>query len=259
MRFTAPGTHRGESEEVDEVFRAFIEGQAEDSPISAEEEKVVEEFASRISTSWFRSVKQIYMTGSECAEAQGRLGPKARRALLNKLPFGASTFSKLVQIGNDHRIPKIIKHLPPSFTSIYCITRLSTSELKAGLRAGIVKTDATREEIQQLRGNASSKTGITRAKPSTGAPAKATNVTSTEHELPEQNDDLDFSSADEDEANATESSEQGDSDIYKTLVADWKDYGLRRRAWLATPPGVRPKFVQLLLGEPFKPRCATKK
>ena len=248
--------HDGEQEH-DEVFSAFIEGenQGEVTPISKQEAKLVDEFVSRINTSWFRSVKEIYETGHECAEAQERLGPEARRVLLNKLPFNASTFSKLVQIGNDQRIPKIINHLPPSFTSIYCITQLSTEELKAGLRAGIVKPDATREQIQQLRGNAWSTEATARAKPSTRAPAKPTKVTSTGHEPPEQDDgDLDFSNDDEDEANATESSKQADSDVYKTLINDWKDYGLRRSAWLATPPGVRHKFIELLLDEPFKSR-----
>ena len=83
MRFTASGTHRGESEEIDEVFRAFIEGQVEDSPISAEEEKVVEEFASPQICDWLiaRARRYPHIPPSWSSAACAR-----RRALCARAP-----------------------------------------------------------------------------------------------------------------------------------------------------------------------------
>jgi hypothetical protein len=80
-------------------------------------------------------------------------GP-ARKAFLNGLPFHPSRFSKLVQIANDPRIPKILHRLPLSDDAIYHVTLLSDKQLRLGLRTGIINEKAKREDIESLRQSA---------------------------------------------------------------------------------------------------------
>ena len=215
---------------------------------------LIEVLASEIKASWYRCPQANCDTGLKCAQAEKRLGRDQKKALLEKLPFSAATFSKLVQIGNHPRLSEIIKDLPPSFSSIYTVTTLSNKQLDAALDAKIINGEATREDIERFRNEAAAKPKASPTAKSRAGQTKALDkATSTRPEVEEEDDDLDFLEDDEDEAK----SEQTNT-IYQALLAEWKGKGLiKRNTWLATPPAVREKiYNDVLRREPFKPNPA---
>ena len=61
-------------------------------------------YATAIAAAWTKSVDSILHAAGLCAEADEALSSIEKAALIAKLPFGASIFSKLVKIGNDARL-----------------------------------------------------------------------------------------------------------------------------------------------------------
>ena len=242
-------------DEWDKIARSFIEGVKD----------VIEDFVSKITTCWYRSTKAIFDTATICKLADEQLSPAQKKKLLKRLPFGESTFSKLVQIGKDRRILKEIKRLPPSMSTMYEVTLLSDEQLEQAIEAGVISAEATRDDIKVFResgkpalkaGGPSKQAGHRAAPNKTHAAARTSEPTRTgreveeEEEEEEDDDDLDFLEDDEDEAK----SEQTNT-IYQALLAEWKGKGLiKRNTWLATPPAVREKFYNdVLRREPFEP------
>ena len=222
-----------------------------------ERQRRIEKLAAKIMVLWYRCAQAIYDTGVACAREDKRLIPIDKKALLKKLPFSASRFSKLVQIGKDGRLPEIMKRLPPSFSSIYLVSTLSNEQLKIGLDAGIINTEARRKDIEHWRdGLASEAPAGASPKPLSGAPAKATGKHSRTGSVVEEDDYFNFS--EDEESNATESdSSEETATIYAALVAEWKAKGrLSRTSWLATPPVAREKFNEFLLHQPYLPKAA---
>lgn len=213
-------------DELDKIFRSFIEGVKD----------VIEDFVSKITTCWYRSTKAIFDTATICAQADEQLNPAQKKKLLKRLPFGQSTFSKLVQIGKDQRIPKIIKRLPPSMSTIYEVTLLSDEQLDQAKEAHIISAEATRDGIKLFR-----ESGKTDAAAGTSEPA----------------DDFDNSFDDdekflEDDQEEPEESIEGD-DAYDAVVGEWLKQGLRRTKWQALTKKLQKKFIEeVLLREPFK-------
>ena len=204
---------------------------------TTEEAELVEEFAVKIKTSWFRSVEEICRRGKYCAEADRRLSPEGKKALLQKLPFGASDFSRLVRIGNDRRLPTIIKRLPPSFSSIYLVTGLSNDQLKAGLKAGIISTKATREQIELFRDKATSKASATTpAKQRAGATAKVPANVARTGQTPVQQDDDDLDRSDDDDLDRSDDDDLDRSDDEDLDRSDDDSDAIFDHWW---PPGKR--------------------
>jgi hypothetical protein len=238
-------------------------------PLSASEQaKLIDKFASEIRSLWYRSVKEILDMAKACAAADRQLGPKQRKILVEKLPFGESAFSKLVQIGKDLHIRDIIKWLPPSYSTIYLVSQMSKQQRESGIEAGVIHADATREDIENFRaGDRSSPKADPRSEPERRS-AKANKAQESagrsEQKTSDADEDFDFSLDDdedssEDDQNGSEPSAESD-DVYDSVVAEWKKVGLRRSTWRATPENVRQKFIEeVLRPEPFKPPAAPAK
>jgi hypothetical protein len=212
--------------------------------------KLIADYAAKISSSWCRSVEEILKAGAYAAEAVKK-APEGRKLLLEKLKMQESTFSKLVQIGDNRQLPKIIKHLPPSFSTIYLISQLPQEQLDEGVETGMINTEATREEIKKLKAGEEAKGGKGPKKPH-NVPAEAPESTIQEELQEDDDDDLDF---DDDDTEAAESdSSEEDTTIYDELLEEWKEKGLRRSRWIATPTPARQRFIDdVLLPAPFKP------
>jgi hypothetical protein len=233
-------------DEWDKIARSFIEGVKD----------VIEDFVSKITTCWYRSTKAIFDTATICKLADEQLSPAQKKKLLKRLPFGESTFSKLVQIGKDQRIPKSIKRLPPSMSTMYEVTLLSDEQLEQAKEADIISAEATRDSIKLFR--ESGKPALKADGPSKpaghqGAPNKTHAAAGTS----EPADDFDDSFDDdeeflEDDQEGSEESIEGD-DAYDAVVGEWRKQGLRRTKWQALPKSLRQKFIKdVLLREPFK-------
>jgi hypothetical protein len=111
-------------------------------------------FVGRIHHHWQRRPEGFHDLAIACAEADKAVPKAFRRTLMKKLPFSASVFRKLAQIGDDQRLQNehIRKLLPPCHLTIYEVSRLTDQQLQAALSAGILKPDLKRKELLQWRG-----------------------------------------------------------------------------------------------------------
>jgi hypothetical protein len=118
-------------------------------------ETLVDKFARRIVSCWHRTTEDILELAHECADATDALsGPDklpAKKALIDRLPFDGSTFSKLVAIGHDVRLQSLAGLLPHSFTTLYELTQFDDDQLTAAIIAGAIHPQVRRTEIEGLR------------------------------------------------------------------------------------------------------------
>jgi hypothetical protein len=251
-------------DEWDDPLTRFIEG-GEDADATtlttSEQAQLIDKFASKITALWYRSTESICQAAAACAEIARQLSPDGKKLLLKKLPFGVSTFSKLVRIGNDPRIYKIIKKLPPSYSKIYLVSQLSDEQLKVGIEKGVVNAGAGRKDIENFRdaGRPATKVGApsepkrlpaakNKARDSAKRSARKTSDPPDGLDEPLE-DDEEFPDDDRDSPEPSESDE-----AYDALVAEWKAKGLHRTKWQATPEIMRQRFIkEVLCREPFRP------
>ena len=112
-------------------------------------ENVIQDYASAINASWLKTVDSILETARLCAEAFKALSPGDRNRLLKKLIFSSATFSKLTKIGQHQQLKqaaiKIL--LPPSYSIIYSVSKLSPAELEAAINEKIVVPSMSRADL----------------------------------------------------------------------------------------------------------------
>jgi hypothetical protein len=113
----------------------------------------VDAYAVNISDAWHRTVDAVMTAAQRCAQADARLTPQQKKELIDKLPFGEETFSKLVRIGSDARLqrPEIQELLPPRYTIIYLITTLGLEEFEEAVQAKVIHAEQTRSGIEKWR------------------------------------------------------------------------------------------------------------
>jgi hypothetical protein len=87
--------------------------------------KLIADYANKIGRCLHRSVKEILNAGVYAAEAVKKI-PKGRKLLAKSLLVSDATLSKWVQIGKDTRLRKNIENLPPSYSTLYAISKLRT-------------------------------------------------------------------------------------------------------------------------------------
>ena len=235
-------------------------------PLSASEQAaLIEESTPKVRTFWRGSVKMICDAAAECARTAKRLDAEHKKLYVKKLRFGNTVFNMLKRIGEDKRIPKNVKHLSPSISTIYEVSHLSNEQLKLGISEGIVNPGATRDDIKIFRGRHKSppKLGTQQPGKRPGAAARAPDSgRRSERETSEPQDDEfleDEEFLEDDQQDDSEPSAESD-DVYDSVVAEWKKIGLRRSTWQAMPGNARRKFKEeVLQPEPFKPPGARAK
>src|SRR5262245_17881564 len=84
------------------------------------------EWAVRIRETWRQSVEAIIETGRLLARAKEALAHGEFLAMVEELPFEASTAQRLMKIGADGRLANAahVQHLPPHWGTLYEITKL---------------------------------------------------------------------------------------------------------------------------------------
>ncbi|HEX3755125.1 MAG TPA: hypothetical protein VHV26_08620, partial [Rhizomicrobium sp.] len=92
----------------------------------------------------------ILKTCAICADARHTLGVSGLRLLFGKLRFSASMFSKLAKIGADARMYRedLQIHLPPDYSTLYLVCRLSDIKLDAALKDGVIRPDMHRKDLE---------------------------------------------------------------------------------------------------------------
>lgn len=113
-----------------------------------------EAWAIRISARWRMGVEAIISTGKLLLEAKDALPHGAFGAMLEQsLPFKARQAQMLMAIASDGRLsnPQYVALLPPSWGTIYDVTRLSDDEFTRAVESGVIRPDMERRDIEQIR------------------------------------------------------------------------------------------------------------
>ena len=109
----------------------------------------VSEYARAINASWQKTTDGILETARLCAEADKKLEAKKKKDLIEKLYFSSATFSKLVTIGQTSQLqpPEVKSLLPPNYTIVYQVAKLSADELGTAIEAGIITPKMSRADL----------------------------------------------------------------------------------------------------------------
>jgi N6-adenosine-specific RNA methylase IME4 len=113
----------------------------------------VDEWAAIITARWQDSVEAILDVGRMLLRAKSKTPSGSWLELIAKLPFGESTAEKLISVGlnpllqNSEHVPI----LPPSWGTLYALTKLSDEQFRGGLIAGIIRPDMQRKDVLALR------------------------------------------------------------------------------------------------------------
>jgi hypothetical protein len=102
----------------------------------------------RIDGVWQQSVAAIIETGRLLAEAKASL-PHGEfgKMITGELPFSARTAQRLMSIAADERLRHSVSHLPPSWGTLYELTKLDDEQFGARLSDGTINPDMDRRDI----------------------------------------------------------------------------------------------------------------
>lgn len=109
-----------------------------------------EDWVTRISGVWQQSVEAIIETGRLLTEAKASLPHGEFGTMIEaELPFGARTAQMLMAIAADPRLTNrnTVSHLPPSWGSLYELTKLDDQTFKEKIEDGTIRPDMERREI----------------------------------------------------------------------------------------------------------------
>jgi len=119
-------------------------------PMSVTAERT--QWAIRISAAWQKSVDSIIETGRLLLAAKA--DPKMQHGewgtmVESDLPFNRHTAHKLMQIAGDKRLTNVSqgKHLPPSWTTLYELTKLDDATFDQKLRDGSINPEMQRKDV----------------------------------------------------------------------------------------------------------------
>jgi hypothetical protein len=121
-------------------------------PGTAANALTVDEWAARITARWQDSVEAILDVGQMLVEAKAQVGHGSWLELVGKLPFSERTAERLMAIGLNPLMqnPTHVSALPPSWGTLYALTRLSPEQFEGGLVAGVIRPDMRRMDVEKL-------------------------------------------------------------------------------------------------------------
>ena len=108
-------------------------------------------WAKKITAAWQSSLQGILETCRLLSAAKDKLDHgQFEKMIDNELPFGPSTTQRLMKIGRDKRLtnPAHGPLLPPSWRTLYELTKLSDAEFYAMLADGRIRPDMERDEAR---------------------------------------------------------------------------------------------------------------
>ena len=120
-------------------------------PTCIAEASPVGSYATRISDGWRRATQGVMDVARVCFEASEHLTASQKKELVQQLPFKQPAFSKLSQIGKDTRLhaPEVVRLLPPHYSIVYLLTKLTDDELESAVKEGVINPDMKRAELQK--------------------------------------------------------------------------------------------------------------
>lgn len=108
------------------------------------------EFAERIAACWRKSVEAIFEVGRLLSSAKERLVHGEFEIMIEgALPFGARTAQRLMAIARDERLtkPTHVSLLPPSWGTLYELTKLPNETFEARIADGTIRPDMERRDV----------------------------------------------------------------------------------------------------------------
>lgn len=112
------------------------------------------DWAARIRSTWGSALQAILDTGQALIEAKAALEHGEFIAMVEEnLPFARSTAFKLMKIAEDKRLSNVshVKHLPPSWGTLYQLTRLDDATFITAVETGAIRPDMERKDAERLR------------------------------------------------------------------------------------------------------------
>ncbi len=115
----------------------------------AANERTPQEWADLINGEWRKTVVGIIRTGQLLDDAINSLPHGGKMAMYERLDFCQQTANKLVIISRDPEISNYahVRKLPPSYGTLYELTKYDKALFKTGLSEGIITPDAQRTTV----------------------------------------------------------------------------------------------------------------
>ena len=114
-----------------------------------------------ICASSIAEAEAILGTGELCARADVEFPKETRKELLKRLPFEPSKFSKLATIGRATFLKDIIDRLPPSYTIIYAVAKLSDEQRTEAVEKDVIRTTMKAKDLGAFLKSKSAKLSAT--------------------------------------------------------------------------------------------------
>lgn len=118
------------------------------------QDRLVADYARQISDRWSDAVGSIVSVGGALIEAKGRLSHGAFQDMVrDSLPFGGRTARKLMAVARHPWFKNGLREsvLPPAWSTLYELSRMSEGELDAALSRGLIRPDMDRTDVALLR------------------------------------------------------------------------------------------------------------
>lgn len=110
-----------------------------------------QQWAGRIAAAWNKSVQGIIETGQLLIDAKASLDHgEFENMVENDLPFQPTTAQRLMKVSRDDRLanPARVQLLPPSWGTLYELTKLTDAQFEAGVKSGLIRPDMLRTAIR---------------------------------------------------------------------------------------------------------------
>jgi hypothetical protein len=106
----------------------------------------------RITAAWRKSVEAIFETGRLLGEAKDALDQHGEwLPMVRRLPFSEDTAQRLMAIARDQRLAEHVRLLPPSWGTLYQLSRLDDATFAKAIEAGDIHSEMEREDAVRLR------------------------------------------------------------------------------------------------------------
>jgi N6-adenosine-specific RNA methylase IME4 len=115
--------------------------------------RTTKDYVQAITASWRESAKAIIEVGKLLLRAKEELEHGKFTAMItDRLPFGPRTAQMLMAIAADERLadPKRLSCLPPSWGTMYQLTRLDDAQFERGIAEGVIRPDMERNHVATL-------------------------------------------------------------------------------------------------------------
>lgn len=110
----------------------------------------IAQYAERINAAWRQSVQGVIEAGRLLAQAKAELSADFYKQMIEQhLPFVRRTADRLIAISQDERIATHASLMPPSWTTMYELTRLDDEAFTARIDDGTINAEMERKDVAQ--------------------------------------------------------------------------------------------------------------